>query len=158
MYFVRDVSNCLLAIILLGGMIWWEFFRRHPTLREIRLATIQGPLFLQQWISACPGIAVWISGNKFSYHYTEHKEGRTMISTLTVKPRKGFRKEPKPVLLAVFNDDQVEHWALADGEQRQSADFAEWYALHAILQTIQNIAALEHIGAAAAETAYQNVR
>ena len=140
------IAKLLIALLVVIAGTWWEYSHAPPTLQDIKFITLNGPLFTHQKISTCSGISVWVSGKKLSYHYEEKRVSGAMLSILTVTPQKSVFGKPKPILFAVFRDDIVEQWTLADGKKHDSVEFPEWHALQAILLVVRNMADLRRGG------------
>jgi hypothetical protein len=133
------------AIVILG--VRWEYYGRYPTLRDIRLITINDQLLVRERVSTGRGVSMWVTGRTFSYHYQWQQECCGSITTkLSVAFPRSFLRKPKTVLTASFRGTTVEKWALLGDKENTTADYPDQFTLREILLTIEEKVALRQAG------------
>ena len=137
------------TIVILG--VRWEYCGRYPTLRDIRLITIQDQLLVRERVSTEREVSMWVTGKTFSYYYQWRREfSGSITTTLLVYFSKSFLRKPKTVLTASFRDAAVEKWELANDAKHTTTNYPDQFALRDILLTIEERAVLRQAGFASA--------
>jgi hypothetical protein len=133
------IAGGLTLLALIIARVWWKCRRCYPTLRTIQLITMNDPLVTHRPVSYGTGIDAMVSGKTFSYRYTREWAGGVLITKLRVSFQKSGFGRPKIVLTAVFRDENVERWALADGQEHTMPNYPEYYVLCDILRIVENV-------------------
>jgi hypothetical protein len=145
------IVKMFVAATIVTLMARWQYRGRYPTLRDIRLITMRDQLLVRERASTGRGVSMWITGGTFSYHYQRQQERcDSVTTTLSVFFPRSFLRKAKIVLAASFRDAIVEKWDLADGTERTTTNYPDWFALRDILLTVEEKAALQQDGFASA--------
>ncbi len=141
-----DIVALTLVMAFVGA--WWDCYHRFPEPRLLRQMTIaDAPLVALRRVSSCPGISVEVGGNKFLYRYHSGYQGdETMVKLYIVFRKARIFNRNKQVLTAVFRDEVVQEWALADCLSHDTPNYEEMFVLRDILRIVESATAVYRNG------------